>query len=54
MDIYGPSLGVLVQPPPEQMKVKKSDMGPNMVYPIEYEGVKMLSLCFVSSKVCWA
>jgi Mrp family chromosome partitioning ATPase len=47
VDIYGPSLPILVHPDDET--VKKSPLGSSMVYPIEHRGVKMLSLGFVSS-----
>jgi Mrp family chromosome partitioning ATPase len=49
VDVYGPSLPVLVRPKDEA--VRQSPLGTNMVYPIEHEGVKLLSLGFVSSKV---
>lgn len=55
VDIYGPSLPVLVRP--EDPAVRQSPLGKNMVYPIEHKGVKLLSLGFVASKVrgrsCW-
>eukprot|EP00934_Nitzschia_sp_Nitz4_P005737 Nitzschia sp. Nitz4//scaffold119_size111653//54570//56593//NITZ4_004192-RA/size111653-processed-gene-0.188-mRNA-1//-1//CDS//3329533842//5727//frame0 len=47
LDVYGPSLPVLVQP--EDVTVRRSPLGNGMVYPIEHKGVKMLSLGFVSS-----
>ena len=49
LDVYGPSLPVLVKP--EDVAVRRSPLGSGMVYPIEHEGVKLLSLGFVSSKV---
>ncbi|KAG7346750.1 ATP/GTP-binding protein [Nitzschia inconspicua] len=47
VDIYGPSLPVLVRP--DDLAVRRSPLGASMVYPIEHKGVKMLSLGFVSS-----
>mmetsp|Transcript_12641 Transcript_12641/g.14244 ORF Transcript_12641/g.14244 Transcript_12641/m.14244 type:complete len:661 (+) Transcript_12641:63-2045(+) len=47
LDIYGPSLPFLVRP--DDIAVRKSSLGSNMVYPIEHKGVKLLSLGFVSS-----
>lgn len=49
LDVYGPSLPVLVKP--KDVAVRKSPLGAGMVYPIEHEGVKLLSLGFVSKKV---
>lgn len=49
LDIYGPSLPVLVRP--EDPAVRQSPKGSGMVYPIEYGGVKMLSLGFVAQQV---
>eukprot|EP00980_Cylindrotheca_fusiformis_P003796 scaffold834_cov123-Cylindrotheca_fusiformis.AAC.43 len=48
LDVYGPSLPVLVKP--HDPAVRKSPVGAGMVYPIEHEGVKLLSLGFVSAK----
>jgi len=50
LDVYGPSLPVLVRP--TNPAVRQSPLGKGMVYPIEHEGVKLLSLGFVSPKVC--
>ncbi len=47
VDIYGPSLPLMVNP--EDDAVRKSSLGSSMVRPIEHEGVKLLSLGFVSS-----
>jgi Mrp family chromosome partitioning ATPase len=47
VDVYGPSLPVLVNP--EDPAVRRSPLGSGMVRPIEHGGVKMLSLGFVSS-----
>lgn len=47
LDVYGPSLPVLVKP--SDPAVRKSPLGSGMVYPIEHEGVKLLSLGFVSA-----
>lgn len=49
VDVYGPSLPVLVKP--DDSAVRKSPLGSGMVYPIEHHGVKMLSLGFVSPSV---
>ncbi len=49
VDVYGPSLPVLVKP--DDSAVKPSPVGRGMVKPIEHKGVKMLSLGFVSPKV---
>ena len=49
VDVYGPSLPVLVKP--DDVSVRRSPLGTGMVYPIEHEGVKLLSLGFVSPKV---
>lgn len=49
VDVYGPSLPVLVTP--DDHVVRKSPLGSGMVYPIEHKGVKLMSLGFVSSKV---
>jgi metal-sulfur cluster biosynthetic enzyme len=49
LDVYGPSLPFLVRP--TDPAVRQSPLGKGMVYPIEHEGVKLLSLGFVSSKV---
>ncbi|CAB9499177.1 Iron-sulfur cluster carrier protein [Seminavis robusta] len=48
VDIYGPSLPILVKP--EDPVVRQSPLGAGMVYPISHKGVKLLSLGFVSSK----
>ena len=49
VDIYGPSLPILVQP--DDPAVRPSSLGSGMVYPIEHQGVKLLSLGFVSPNV---
>jgi hypothetical protein len=49
LDIYGPSLQVLVRP--DDAAVRSSPIGPGMVYPIRHKGVQLLSLGFVSVKV---
>ena len=46
VDIYGPSLPILVKP--DDSAVRKSPIGPGVVKPILHRGVKMLSLGFVS------
>jgi Mrp family chromosome partitioning ATPase len=50
LDVYGPSLPVLVRP--TDPAVRQSPLGKGMIYPIEHKGVKLLSLGFVSSTVC--
>lgn len=49
VDVYGPSLPVLVNP--DDPAVRQSSIGPGVVKPIEHKGVKMLSLGFVSPTV---
>lgn len=49
LDIYGPSLPLLVDP--KDLAIRPSPIGPGMVYPISHEGVKLLSLGYVSSQV---
>ncbi|GMI62953.1 hypothetical protein ScalyP_jg8501 [Parmales sp. scaly parma] len=46
LDIYGPSLPTLVKP--EDLTVRRSELGKSMVKPLVHEKVKMLSLGFVS------
>lgn len=47
VDIYGPSLPLMVNPNDDS--VRRSSLGASMVCPIEHEGVKLLSLGYVSS-----
>ena len=49
LDIYGPSLPILVKP--DDPAVRPSPTGKGMVYPLEHKGVKLLSLGYVSPKV---
>lgn len=49
VDVYGPSLPVLIKP--DDPAVRRSPLGVGMVKPIEHEGVKMISLGFVSPTV---
>lgn len=49
VDIYGPSLPTLIHP--EDPTVRRSPIGKGMVLPIEFKGVKLLSLGFVSPEV---
>jgi hypothetical protein len=49
VDVYGPSLPVLVNP--DDPEVRQSTIGSGVVKPIEHKGVKMLSLGFVSPSV---
>lgn len=46
VDVYGPSLPILVRP--NDTSVKRSPLGRSMVLPVEHGGVKMLSLGWVS------
>jgi Mrp family chromosome partitioning ATPase len=46
VDIYGPSLPILVKP--DDPAVRKSSIGQGMVLPITHKGVKLLSLGYVS------
>ncbi|KAL7569079.1 hypothetical protein ACA910_016919 [Epithemia clementina (nom. ined.)] len=48
LDLYGPSLPVLVQPKDKTVR-RSSKKGSGMVFPIEHEGVRLLSLGFVNS-----
>ena len=49
LDVYGPSLPVLVRP--DDPAVRRSPLGKGMVIPIEHRGVKLLSLGYVSAQV---
>ena len=49
LDVYGPSLPVLVKP--DDPAVRRSPLGKGMVFPIEHRGVKLLSLGYVSAQV---
>ena len=49
VDVYGPSLPILIHP--TDPTVRRSSLGSGMVLPISHEGVKLLSLGFVSPKV---
>jgi Mrp family chromosome partitioning ATPase len=49
LDVYGPSLPLLVRP--DDIGVRRSPLGSGMVYPIEHKGVKLLSLGFVNTSV---
>jgi ATP-binding protein involved in chromosome partitioning len=49
LDLYGPSLPVLVRP--SDTTIRKSPLGTGMVYPIAHERVKLLSLGFVNTHV---
>jgi len=46
VDIYGPSLPILVHP--DHPEVHQSSLGPGMVKPITHQGVKLMSLGYVS------
>ena len=47
LDLYGPSLPILVHP--VDKTVRRSPKGSGMVYPLEHEDVRLLSLGFVNS-----
>jgi ATP-binding protein involved in chromosome partitioning len=49
VDLYGPSLPVLIKP--TDVTIRMSPLGKGVVYPIEHEGVKVLSLGYVATKV---
>jgi Mrp family chromosome partitioning ATPase len=51
VDVYGPSLPIIIKP--NDPAVHKSPLGKGMVMPIEHEGLKMLSLGFVSPSVSY-
>ena len=52
LDLYGPSLPVLVQP--EDVTIRRSPLGPGAVFPIEHGNVKLLSLGYVNTHVSYA
>jgi Mrp family chromosome partitioning ATPase len=47
LDLYGPSLPILVHP--EDTTIRRSPLGPGMVYPIKHHNVKLISLGFVNA-----
>ena len=49
LDVYGPSLPILVRP--TDTTVRRSSLGPGMVHPIEHGNIKLLSLGFVAVNV---
>jgi ATP-binding protein involved in chromosome partitioning len=49
VDLYGPSLPVLIKP--TDVAIRTSPLGKGMVYPIVHEGVKVLSMGYVATKV---
>jgi NUBPL iron-transfer P-loop NTPase len=49
LDLYGPSLPILVRP--EDVTIRRSPLGTGMVYPIDHHNVKLLSLGFVNMNV---
>lgn len=50
LDVYGPSLPLLVRPddPTVRRSLSSTEYGPNTVDPIEHRGVKLMSLGYVS------
>jgi MinD-like ATPase involved in chromosome partitioning or flagellar assembly len=47
LDLYGPSLPILVRP--DDCTIRRSPLGPGLVYPIVHRGVKLFSLGFVNT-----
>ena len=47
LDLYGPSLPILVQP--DNPVIRRSPLGPGAVFPIEHGNVKLLSLGYVNT-----
>jgi cellulose biosynthesis protein BcsQ len=47
LDLYGPSLPILVRP--DDCTIRRSPLGPGLVYPILHHGVKLLSIGFVNT-----
>jgi hypothetical protein len=52
LDVYGPSLPVLVRP--NDAAVRRSPLGEGMVLPVVHENVKLLSLGFVNMNVSFS
>ncbi|KAL7482066.1 hypothetical protein ACHAW6_007754 [Cyclotella cf. meneghiniana] len=48
LDVYGPSLPLLVHPDDPTVRKSPPEMGEGMVEPIEHQGVKLMSLGYVS------
>lgn len=48
LDVYGPSLPLLVKPDDPTVRTSAPEMGEGMVDPIEHKGVKLMSLGYVS------
>ncbi|KAL9183414.1 hypothetical protein ACHAXT_005201 [Thalassiosira profunda] len=48
LDVYGPSLPILVQPDDPTVRQSPPEMGSGMVEPIDHRGVKLMSLGYVS------
>ena len=46
LDVYGPSLPILLKP--DDPAIRRSEKGKGMILPIEHEGVKLLSLGYVN------
>jgi Mrp family chromosome partitioning ATPase len=49
VDLYGPSLPVLIKP--ADVAIRTSPLGKGMVFPIDHKGVKVLSMGYVATKV---
>jgi hypothetical protein len=49
LDVYGPSLPLLVSP--TDTAIRRSPLGTGMVYPIEHNNLKLMSLGFVNKHV---
>jgi Mrp family chromosome partitioning ATPase len=48
LDVYGPSLPLLVKPDDPAVRKSPPDMGEGIIEPIEHRGVKLMSLGYVS------
>ena len=51
LDLYGPSLPVLVRSAAAGRPVRRSPLGPGAVHPIRHDGVVLMSLGFVNARV---
>ena len=48
LDVYGPSLPLLVRPDDPTVRQSSPEIGEGMIDPIEHRGVKLMSLGYVS------
>ena len=51
LDLYGPSLPVLLRGSLSDTTIRRSPLGPGAVFPLQHAGVKLLSLGFVNTHV---